>query len=283
MLHSAGHFIRRCSSTLSRLRTAIKATGPLTVADFMKESLSNPLTGYYMKQTAIGKDGDFVTSPEISQVFGELLGVWIMADWMIQGQPNPCHVIELGPGNGSLINDIIRVFSQLKDILPAAVVHLVEISPRMKKRQQGLLNNSQNEQIDEDTICLPNGLIINWYSSLSSVPRGYSYYIAHEFFDVLPVHQFMKTKSNEWREVLVDIDTTAQNNEGDLRYVIAPGRTPALTYCSLLDENVREGEVSPQALMIMDEISKRVREFGGAALIADYGEEKIDKFTLRVS
>jgi NADH dehydrogenase [ubiquinone] 1 alpha subcomplex assembly factor 7 len=167
----------------------------------MKECLLHPTTGYYMKKDVFGAKGDFTTSPEISQVFGELLAVWVLADWMAGGEPHPCQLIELGPGRGTLLKDMVRVFGQFSRILESLSVHLVEASPALSRVQEATLTGVNKEQTSSDkkaifvespykTCTLDSGVSVSWYQRLEDVPTGHSYIIAHEFFDALPIHQF---------------------------------------------------------------------------------------------
>ncbi|KAL4824917.1 hypothetical protein H8958_009656 [Nasalis larvatus] len=217
---------------LRHLIYKIKSTGPITVAEYMKEVLTNPAKGYYVYRDMLGEQGDFITSPEISQIFGELLGIWFISEWMATGKSTAFQLVELGPGRGTLVGDILRVFTQLGSVLKNCdiSVHLVE---------------------------------------------GYSFYLAHEFFDVLPVHKFQKTPQG-WREVFIDIDPQISDK---LRFVLAPSATPAEAFIQH-DETRDHVEVCPDAGVIIEELSQRIAFTGGAALVADYGHDgtKTDTF-----
>ncbi|KAF3850294.1 hypothetical protein F7725_020013, partial [Dissostichus mawsoni] len=183
-------------SMLKHLTFKIKATGPITVAEYMREVLTNPVT---------------------------LLGVWILSEWMGAGRPKHLQLVELGPGKGSLASDILRVFSQLKSVLDGCSVslHLVEVSPALSGVQaQTLTGGSSVESSSEDDPVFRRGetsagLPVFWYRRLEDLPAGFSIFIAHEFFDALPIHTFQRTPKG-WREVLVDIDPEKQNR---LRFV----------------------------------------------------------------
>ncbi|XP_013766199.1 protein arginine methyltransferase NDUFAF7, mitochondrial [Pundamilia nyererei] len=221
------------SSMLRHLTSKIKATGPIPVAEYMREVLTNPVKGYYVRSNMLGPEGDFITSPEISQIFGELIGVWIISEWMGAGQPKQLQLVELGPGKGSLASDVIRVFSQLQSVLGGASVslHLVEVSPALSLLQaQNLTGNRSQEADAEDDLVYRRGeteagLPVSWYRRLDDVPTGFSIFVAHEFFDALPIHKFQRTEKG-WREVLVDIDPEKPDT---LRFVVAPAPTLAST------------------------------------------------------
>ncbi|KAM9356205.1 protein arginine methyltransferase NDUFAF7, mitochondrial isoform 1-T1 [Pholidichthys leucotaenia] len=272
------------SSMLRHLTSKIKSTGPITVAEYMREVLTNPVMGYYVRNNMLGPEGDFITSPEISQIFGELVGVWIISEWMGAGRPKQLQLVELGPGKGSLAADIIRVLDQLRSVLGGALVslHLVEVSPALSLLQAQNLTGERNREADsEDEPVYRHGetaagLPVSWYRRLEDVPAGFSMFVAHEFFDALPIHKFQRTEKG-WREVMVDIDPERPDA---LRFVVAP--TPTLALSALLQAGERRDhvEVCAEGGVIVQQLSRRIMEDGGAALIADYGHDgtKTDTF-----
>lgn len=269
---------------LRHLMYKIKSTGPITVAEYMKEVLTNPAKGYYVHQDMLGEKGDFITSPEISQIFGELLGVWFVSEWIASGKSPAFQLVELGPGRGTLTADILRVFSQLGSVLKtcAISIHLVEVSQKLSEIQ-ALTLAEEKVPLERDAESLvymkgvtKSGIPISWYRDLKDVPEGYSLYLAHEFFDVLPVHKFQKTPRG-WREVFVDVDPQASDK---LRFVLAPCATPAEAFIQR-DERREHVEVCPDAGVIIQELSQRIASTGGAALIADYGHDGTKTDTLR--
>ncbi|XP_072265323.1 protein arginine methyltransferase NDUFAF7, mitochondrial isoform X2 [Pyxicephalus adspersus] len=209
---------------LKYLTMKITATGPITVAEYMREVLTNPLKGYYMHHDMLGEHGDFVTSPEISQIFGELIGIWCVSEWISGGKSKSLNLVELGPGRGSLMSDILRVFSQFKHLLNTCdiSIHLVEVSPKLSEIQAlNLTEKSTDAKYEDRSSCYKmgitkTGLPINWYYNIQDVPSGYTFYIAHEFFDALPIHILQKIQ-DEWREVLIDVDPEIQHK---LRFVL---------------------------------------------------------------
>ncbi|XP_051732094.1 protein arginine methyltransferase NDUFAF7, mitochondrial isoform X3 [Ctenopharyngodon idella] len=241
--------IRRLESNTSILKhliSKITATGPISVAEYMREALTNPVSGYYVKNDMLGAGGDFITSPEISQIFGE-------------------------------------VFSQLKVVLGETdiSVHLVEVSPKLSQLQAKCLTGDQTWTCNDDqpvycsgTTC--TGLPIYWYHRIEDVPRGFSVFLAHEFFDALPIHKFQRTE-NGWREVMVDIDPESPEK---LRFVVSHSPTLASSMLIQKDENRQHVEVCPEGGVIVQKMANRIADDGGAALIVDYGHDgtKTDTF-----
>lgn len=268
---------------LKHLTSKITATGPISVAEYMREVLTNPVTGYYVRNNMLGADGDFITSPEVSQMFGELVGVWIVSEWIAADRPKQLQIVELGPGKGSLTKDVLRVIGQLKQVVGGASVsvHLVEVSPVLSALQaQTLTAESHVTSEGEEPVYrhgnTADGIEVKWYRRLQDVPRGFSVIVAQEFFDALPIHKFQKTPRG-WREVLVDIDP---QRDGQLRFVLSPSATLASTTLIQRDERREHVEVSAEAGALLQNISRRISESGGAALIADYGHDgsKTDTF-----
>uniref|UniRef100_A0A3Q2T8P0 Protein arginine methyltransferase NDUFAF7 n=1 Tax=Fundulus heteroclitus TaxID=8078 RepID=A0A3Q2T8P0_FUNHE len=271
-------------SMLKHLSSKIRATGPISVSEYMREVLTNPVTGYYVRRNMLGADGDFITSPEISQVFGELLGVWVVSEWMGAARPKRLQLVELGPGKGSLVADILRVFTQLRSVVGGASVsvHLVEVSPTLSRVQAQTLtgNRSQTASSEDDPVYRRGetaaGFPVSWYRRLEDVPAAFSIFVAHEFFDALPIYKFQRTEKG-WREVLVDIDPADPDR---LRFVVAP--TPTLASSTLVQAGERRShvEVCAEGGVVVQQLARRIQEEGGAALIADYGHDgtKTDTF-----
>ncbi|XP_039604030.1 protein arginine methyltransferase NDUFAF7, mitochondrial isoform X1 [Polypterus senegalus] len=268
---------------LKHLVSKIKSTGPISVAEYMREVLTNPVSGYYIKNNMLGAKGDFITSPEISQMFGEMLGIWCVSEWMAAGKPEVFQIVEFGPGSGSLASDVLRVFGQLTSVLGKTLVsvHLIEVSPVLSNLQAEKLTGKENLIVGENVAIYRQGITslglpVYWHRSLEDVPREFSVFLAHEFFDALPIHKFQKTDKG-WREVLVDIDT---EQEDKLRFVLAPSATLASSFFLKTDEGRMHIEVCPEAGILVQRLTSRISEDGGAALIADYGHdgEKEDTF-----
>nr|SVE94251.1 EOG090X06OK [Simocephalus serrulatus] len=271
-------------STATHLHTDLISVFNLADADYMKEVLTNPSAGYYMNRDVFGQEGDFITSPEISQMFGELIAVWLVNEWTKCGKPKPLQIVELGPGRGTLMSDILRVFSKFQIGQSDLSVSLVEVSPYLSQVQEKRLcmtNNSDSKEgkstkdanhYKQSTSLY--GSPVRWYNHLSDVPRTFTLYLAHEFFDALPVHKLVKSNQG-WREVLIDIN----REDSTLRYVLSRDRTPASLYC-LENETRKELEVSPQSLVTIQLMATRIHQDGGIGLVMDYGHEgdKTDTF-----
>ncbi|XP_045504710.1 protein arginine methyltransferase NDUFAF7 homolog, mitochondrial [Colias croceus] len=261
-------------SIMDILKEKIRLNGPLTVAEYMHIVITNPTEGYYMKKEVIGQQGDFVTSPEISQLFGEVLAIWFYSETQKMGSGKPLQIVELGPGNGTLMVDFLRVLNKFKYKSNELSIHLVEISKTMQLLQAGRLCVSHKESDIElpydregETV---SGIKVYWYNDLKKVPENFSWYIAHEFFDVLPVHKFEKTNKG-WREILIDLD---ENQKPYYRISGDETQSVKLLVRPPLDAGDRtELEVSPRSLGIARQLAERVDQFGGLALIADYGHE----------
>ena len=174
----------------NEIRRLIAVAGPMSIAEYMRLCLTHPQYGYYVTRDPLGAHGDFITAPEISQMFGELIGVWMVAVWQQMGSPENVRVVELGPGRGTLMSDALRAAKVVGDFHAALVVHLVEISPKLQQVQQQRLESL--------------GVPILWHSALAEVPSGPVIIIANEFIDALPVHQAVK-QADGWHERVVEI------------------------------------------------------------------------------
>lgn len=233
------------------LRRQIAATGPMTLAQYMSACLLHPDHGYYTTQDALGVDGDFTTAPEISQMFGELVGLCVAQAWMDQGAPERFALVELGPGRGTLIADVMRATVQVPGFHKAADLHLVEASERMRSLQAKALPAHRPV----------------WHDTAETLPDDRPLFaIANEFFDALPIRQFQRDEKG-WREVMVGLgqDDTLQRGLSD------PAPIDALE--SRLDDT-QPGvlvETSAHATAVVDALARRIASKGGMALFIDYG------------
>ena len=258
----------------------IKLSGPISVANYMKYVLTHPSKGYYINKDVLGHQGDFITSPELSQLFGEMIAVWMISECK-KIHNKQIQIVELGPGRGTLAKDILRVFTQLK-MSESISFHMVEVSPVLAEIQKNSLCSSvDNNQSSKEKHYMKgktdNGVEIFWYKSIIDIPNGFSIFIAHEFFDALPVRKFQKTKDG-WFEVMIDIDPGNFNQEERFKFVLI--KTDA---CDLLvDKNEPRDhvEVSIDSINIVKYISAAITQNGGFALIIDYGHngDKGDTF-----
>ena len=237
----------------AEIRRRIAAAGPMPVGEYMALCLGDPEHGYYRTRDPIGASGDFITSPEISQMFGELIGLWMAAVWTRMDSPGRVNIIELGPGRGTLMNDALRAVKVLPAFRAAVTLHLVEISPALQAQQERTLAEQK----------IPT----SWHQSLDDVPEGPAIIVANEFFDALPVSQAVKTESG-WHERQIEIDSA-----GHLAFAIAPAPLPGFE--ALLPPAVRaapagaifEWRSESEAM----ELGRRIARDGGAALVIDYG------------
>ncbi|MDP1748254.1 MAG: SAM-dependent methyltransferase [Reyranella sp.] len=241
------------TSELGRLIAhRIALTGPIPIADFMAEALGHPRLGYYRRAMPLGTQGDFTTAPEISQMFGELLGAWLAERWQAMGRPSPARLVELGPGRGTLMADALRATRSVPGFHAALDLHLVDTSTPLRAAQQAALAT----------------FMPAWHERLDDVPAGPLLLIANEFFDALPVRQFHKTAQG-WRERMVGLGP-----DGALRLALAPGPTP---FAAALPEAPAgaEAELSEAGRTLAGAIGARLRRDGGWALIVDYGHDRL--------
>ena len=241
----------RTTALERHLRDVIATQGPLTMARYMAEALGHPEHGYYMTRDPFGAAGDFITAPEISQMFGELIGAWCADVWMQMGAPASVHLVELGPGRGTLMKDALRATQQVPGFHDALSIHLVETSPRLRETQTTMLE----------------GRAVSWHDTIADVPDGPFIVIANELFDALPVHQFEFT-GDQWHERLVDVSPDGSG----LRLVLDPAAAKSKTLSRFARPDDRAiAEVCPAGVAIAEHIAERVARDSGAALIIDYG------------
>ena len=185
------HAVTETSPLLVELRRLINSSGPMPVWRYMELCLTHPDYGYYVSRDPLGREGDFTTAPEVSQMFGELIGLWAASVWRLMGEPENVRLVELGPGRGTLMVDALRAAQVIPAFRAAVVVHLVEISPALQRRQRETLGE----------LAVPT----LWHSSFDEVPPGPAIVLANEFYDALPVHQAVKN-INGWYERTIEID-----------------------------------------------------------------------------
>ncbi|CAN7338739.1 class I SAM-dependent methyltransferase [Phyllobacterium sp. LjRoot231] len=237
-----------------RIIKQIRATGPISVADYMAMCLFDRDAGYYTTREPFGKDGDFITAPEVSQIFGELIGVWCVSTWQALGSPDQFVLCEIGPGRGTLMKDLIRTAGKIAPgFIAAAKIHMVEISERLTRIQQKTLGKH-------------SGAII-WEKNFSNIASGPLITIANELFDAIPSRQYVKTKGRFVERVL------ALDAEQNLVFAAGSGSIDA----ALLppgNDIAPEGsifEIAPARNALMQKIAARIHHDRGAALLFDYG------------
>lgn len=239
-----------------RIAQLIGAQGPISIAQFMTIALHDPQGGYYATHDPFGARGDFITAPEVSQMFGELLGLWVVKVWQDQGRHAPARLVELGPGRGTLTADALRAAKLMPEFLAAIDVAIVEASATLQAMQAEKLKDS--------------GVKVSWATRFEDVTIDRpTFVIANEFFDALPVRQYVKTDRG-WCERMV----VAKN--GALEFAVAP-------VSSLMSPEGSEDapigaiyEAAPSATAIVEQIARAIADKAGAALIVDYGYDKAD-------
>lgn len=233
------------------LMKRIATEGPITLADYMAICLMHPKYGYYQHERVFGAEGDFITAPEVSQMFGEMIGLWLADRWMKIGKPTAINLVELGPGRGTFMKDILRAVEPVEEFTQAINIHFIEASTQLRATQKNHVPNA------------------TWHDHFALVPDGPALIIANEFFDALPIHQFEKL-DGQWHERMV---CTVKDKLG-------LGLGPCSPKFTLVDDALKDGsdgsivEICPSALSITGDIAEHIAQNGGAALIIDYGYRK---------
>jgi len=253
-----------------RLIELIRQRGPIRISDYMADALTHPHEGYYTTRMPLGADGDFTTAPEVSQLFGELIGLWLVQSWIDLGSPSAFNLVELGPGRGTLMADILRVARLRPAFLKAANIWLVEMSGRLRYEQKKKLGPFDDAKI-------------TWADRFTDIPPGPTLIIANEFFDCLPIRQFVFRRTG-WHERLVGTN----RDHSTLTFVEAPAperldHPLAIDPAPLLKGSPRDEsapvlpdvgtvlELNESATAMAGEIAAFLADNRGRALIIDYG------------
>lgn len=238
-------------SLLERLKAEIAQTGPISVAEYMTRCLHDARDGYYATRPALGAAGDFITSPLVSQMFGELLGLWAVETWTRIGKPNPFRLVEVGPGDGTLMSDLLRAVRLAPGFTDAADLWLVETSAPLIEAQKETLAGA--------------ALAPQWAASVEAVPGGVPVIlIANELLDCLPTRQFVSTDKG-WVERLIGL-----GDDGQLAFGLAPSE-----HGGAADSEAMIMEVSPAQEAFGAMLGHRIAQDGGAALLIDYGRPEV--------
>lgn len=232
----------------SQLREIIAGNGPLNLETYMALALNHPAHGYYAVKMPLGRSGDFITAPEISQMFGELIGLWCIAVWRAMGEPRPVRLIELGPGRGTLMADALRAAKIVPEFLRAISIHFVESNEILRQCQHDALKDTNSP--------------LEWHASIEDVPDGPAIIVANEFFDCLPVRQFVRTAGG-WHERLVGLDA-----DGRLSFGLTPDPVPGM---NIEGEPGQVFEAGIAAVRMMSGLAARICRQGGVLLVIDYG------------
>jgi len=247
------------SKLAERLKARIQAEGPMSVAEYMAVCLLDPVDGYYPTRDPLGSDGDFITAPEISQMFGEVIGLWCIQSWIDLGRPPHLNLVELGPGRGIMMSDILRTAALDKDFLKAVSVTLIEASAALEAVQARTLASA--------------GVSVSWASDLSKVPDGPMLIIGNEYLDCMPIRQFIQkdpfAKHAGWHERLVCLD-----EQDRLCYGVSPIAISELLQQDLpreIDDARQDDllEICPANRQIIEELSTRFSAYPGRALFID--------------
>ena len=262
-----------------RLAAQIARSGPISVAEYMTRCLHDPADGYYATRPALGEGGDFITAPGVSQMFGELIGLWVLETWDRMGRPWPVRLVEMGPGDGALISDLLRAARLLPAFLAAAELWLVEVSPPLRALQAQRLADAAPR----------------WVERLADVPEGAPIIlVANEVLDCLPAHQFVRTETG-WAERVVGLDeqgrlvfglqgldpppkgeVAAKPTEGEVLHTLRDSPLRPFGPPPPWGEDLAIGallETSPAQEALGAEIGHRLATDGGAALLIDYGRD----------
>ncbi|WP_291843187.1 SAM-dependent methyltransferase [Maricaulis sp.] len=240
------------------LRDRIRTGGPISIAAFMTEALFDPRHGFYATKDPIGAGADFITAPEISQMFGELIGLVAAQTWLDMGRPAGLKLIELGPGRGTMMSDALRAARTVPGFMDAAEIVLIEASAALKAVQAQTLG--------------PTGAQIRWVDRLEAVAPGPSIILANEFLDCLPVRQAVRHKG-QWHERLVGLDPKDEAGQ-TFAFVLGP---PLASETDLIPPRLREAadgalvELRPGDRQVIDQLAARFADQPGRALFIDYG------------
>ena len=242
-------------SVEQELRRTITQNGFIPIDEMMKIILSGSHSAYYRHAQPLGEGGDFVTSPEISQIFGEMIGIWCVDLWRKLGSPAAFNLIELGPGRGTLMRDLLNATKSVPEFCEGASVTFLEINPRLIEEQKRILRDKITQ--------------VQWVSSISEIPDGISIIITNEFFDAIPTKQYLKVK-NEWYEVVLVMDPKNYSMRFDKLRI----NSKLISQLEMDHQNAGDGAVveeSLEAIDIMRSITKHIVKNSGGALIIDYG------------
>ena len=230
------------------LRRQIQATGAMPVGEFMRHCVS----AYYSGRDPFGREGDFITAPEISKMFGEMIGLWAAIAWQLMGAPEEVLLVELGPGRGTLMSDLVRAAGAMPDFQSAVRIHLVETSPVLREVQREALA----------------GIEVVWHEEIATLPDGPVIIIANEFFDALPIEQYVY-RTEGWHERMVTCRDAFAFTDG-----------PAVSERRMAELGAPEArsgevfEVNPEARRLVQSLAQRFAEQKGVLLAIDYGYDQ---------
>ncbi|MEP0960550.1 MAG: SAM-dependent methyltransferase [Roseobacter sp.] len=242
-----------------QIAARIASDGPIAVSTYMSECLFHPTLGYYSTQEPFGRGGDFVTAPEMSQMFGELIGLCLAQAWIDQGHPPRFTLAELGPGRGTLMADVLRATKAVDGFAQAADIIMIEASDRLTAVQKQTLSDTD----------------ARWVEDVDGLPDQPLYAIANEFFDALPIRQFLRAGSG-WRERQIGL------SDQKLAFGLGPVAPHARLEHRLAD--TKDGdlvEYAPALSQISASLGLKIDTYGGAGIIVDYGDWRSTGDTLQ--
>lgn len=262
--------IEACLRT--KIAARIKRSGPLSVMDFMQTCLFDPELGYYKTQAPLGQEGDFITAPETSQIFGELIGLWAADIWQNWQQPENFILCELGPGRGTLMSDALRAVDRIHDFKSTFSLHLVETNPVLRDQQKQVLNSAQQKMSNP----------ISWHDTVATLPGGPMVVIANEFLDALPIRQFQKSEGS-WFERMVTLNEASGEASDEDSFCFCLEHDPQDS--DVLEEffdpvylrSAKDGaiiEMRPMERELLSYFATRAQRHSLAVLIIDYGHEE---------
>lgn len=236
------------------IKKDISENGPMPISKFMSQALNHYTQSYYKNLNPIGTNGDFITAPEISQLFGEIVGIWCANYWHTEKKPNKIKLIELGPGKGTLMSDILRATKHIEGFHNAVEICLVEINTKLKELQKQKIQHKK----------------VSWFEHFDQIPQNcFSIIIANEFFDALPIEQYIK-RDEIWHINMVDIEGDP-DNLCITKHVVKDNIRDFLTtkYPDAPEGSIVE--INDESAILIKSISKSIQKHGGAALVIDYG------------
>ncbi len=242
-------------SIASQIRNLVETKGFIGLEELMQTAMTGKVTSYYRMRQPIGEEADFITSPEVSQMFGEMIGIWCIDLWTKLGSPKEFNLVEYGAGLGSLMRDVLRMAKREPKFYEAVRVAIIDISPKLKAAQRKVLKEL--------------GVNVKWVRSIADVPNLPTIVLANEFFDALPIRQYLKQKT-EWMERVLTIDP----DSGMLRFDLRGIKKMLSDQLMIEHKNAHDGSVveeSAESIRIIKEISRHIKVSSGGALIIDYG------------
>ncbi|CEF67080.1 NADH dehydrogenase [ubiquinone] complex I, assembly factor 7 [Strongyloides ratti] len=263
------------------IKDKIKVSGPITVYEYMQTAASSA-SGYYNKFN--NDDGDFITAPELCQIFGETIAIWIYSELMYTGWKKDWQIVECGPGSGKLMSDVLqslRRFDSLKNLS----IHLLEVSNSLSEIQEKTLCGSVTKVVNDKSYYRHNktfdGIDIYWYKLIDDIPENFSVFFCNEFLDALPIHQFIRNDAKKFKEIYINLNE--QNKlvfmESKAGNIHTEGMIP--NYIKERD-SIKKYEISPDAGTFITQITQRIINYGGFGILIDYGHNgERQSFSLR--